>query len=533
MRPSLKDLGDPFLLKNMDLAVRRLVQAVENKESVLVLGDYDVDGVTSTALLVRVLNQFGLKPRYVIPIRSEEGYGLTHSILERSLAYGKPELFIALDCGTNSHDEVAYLKSEGVDVMIVDHHQRKEGVSSDAILINPHVNDEKNAPWLQMCTVGLVFKLFHALVKYLRESGDLVAQKIKVRDCLHIVAMGTVADMVPLLKENRVLTKYGLEDMKNNSRPGLKALCNVSGLTAGQDIKPMDIAFKLGPRINASGRLADAALSVSMLLGNDVSKCSQIAKSLDIMNRERQEIEKQVMEEVLERVEVEGLSKSLAIVLYGEAWHSGVVGIVAGKLCRLYHRPCIVLGKDGRLAKGSGRSVDGVNLVQALSECKEYLGKWGGHPMAAGVGMEIKQYGFFREAFVAAVSRQTGNKLPEPSMNISEWLPIEALQGRLLDELDMLHPFGMSNLEPVFGLREVVLTKRPDIFAEEHFRFQLPVPNAPNISGVAWKMADRLPPVEIPIDMAIRFGWRYWNGRKFPQVQLEDWRMAEHGLGIL
>src|SRR5271167_1586765 len=260
LRPDLSRLEDPFLVGNIVPAVARLKAAIEARERIIVLGDYDVDGVSSTALLVLVLRRFGLDPSFVVPRRSEDGYGLSRSAIDRALEAGRPGLFVALDCGTNSTEEIGYLVGQGIDVLVVDHHRSKEGAGKQGILINPHVETAGGGPaqpaWQHLCTVGLVFKLMHGLLKRLRSEGHPVAERVKLRDYLDFVAMGTIADLVPLLGENRILAKTGLRILKETTRPGLRALMEVSGIATSQTMQPVDISFRLGPRINASGRLA-------------------------------------------------------------------------------------------------------------------------------------------------------------------------------------------------------------------------------------------------------------------------------------
>src|SRR5262245_28088627 len=368
LQPALAGLNDPFLLRNIEAAATRLRQAIAQRENIVVLGDYDVDGVSSTALLVMVLRRFGLNPRFVVPRRSEDGYGLSKSAIDRALEGGRPHLFIALDCGTNSRAEAAYLREQGIDVIVIDHHRSKEDAPGECLLINPHVHtcaQNSDGPWRNLCTVGLVFKLCHGLLKQLRAENHPVAFRIKLRDHLDLVALGTVADLVPLLGENRILARHGLRILQETHRPGLRSLMEVAGVKPAQGITPTDISFRLGPRINASGRLADAALSVELLLSDDLAFCTETAQQLDAFNRERQEIERAITEEAERIIETQFASQS-GIVLFAENWHPGVVGIVAGRVTRKYNRPCVVLGNEGEMAKGSGRSVDGINLVEVL-----------------------------------------------------------------------------------------------------------------------------------------------------------------------
>jgi single-stranded-DNA-specific exonuclease len=526
LQPALAGINDPFLLQNLAAAATRLRQAIAGREQVVVLGDYDVDGVSSTALLVMVLRRFGLNPRFVVPRRSEDGYGLSRSAIDRALEGGKPDLFVALDCGTNSHAEAAYLRGQGIDVMVIDHHRSKEQPLQECLLINPHVHGcaaDSDGAWRHLCTVGLVFKLCHGLLKQLRAENHPVSFRVKLRDHLDLVALGTVADLVPLLGENRILARHGLRILQETQRPGLRSLMEVAGVKPSQGITPTDISFRLGPRINASGRLADAALSVELLLSDDAVFCAETARQLDAFNRERQEIERAITDEA-ERMIEERFMAEPGVVLYAENWHPGVVGIVAGRVTRKYNRPCVVLGNDGDSAKGSGRSVDGVNLVEVLGQCSEHLGSWGGHPMAVGVALPKQHLDAFRAGFSAAVRAHAGGDIAEARISLAAWLTPEQITERLMDELDALHPFGQGNPEPIFGVRGVVLRTPPEVFKEQHFRFQFEDARGRRLHGVAWKLAHRVPPRSVPLDLAVELKWNHFNQRKLLQVGLIDWR---------
>jgi single-stranded-DNA-specific exonuclease len=527
LKPALARLADPFLLKNLDRATARLRRALLEKEEIVVLGDYDVDGVSSTALLVSILRRFGARPRFVVPRRLEDGYGLSRSAIDRALEPGRPRLFVALDCGTNSHDEVAYLVSLGIDVIVVDHHRSKEKPLEQAVLINPHAHEMPgDEAWRHLCTVGLVFKLVHGLVKELRAENHPEAHAVKLRDYLDLVALGTVADLVPLQHENRILASYGLRTLREAARPGLRALMEVAGVRPGQDLMPVDISFRLGPRINASGRLADAALSVELILSDDARFCRETARQLDDFNRERQGIERAITDDA-DRLVEERYSDQPGIVLYADDWHPGVVGIVAGRVTRKYHRPCIVLGNEGAQAKGSGRSVDGINLVEVLGGCADLLSSWGGHPMAVGVALPKENVEKFRVRFAEGIRTWTGGRAPDPELLISAWIRPTDIHEPLMDDLSRMHPFGQANPEPVFGLRGIVLRQRPEVFKGTHFRFVLELGDGRRLFGVAWKMADRLPPTDRPIDLAVELAWNYFNDRKNIQIELVDWRPSE------
>lgn len=523
LHPKLDHISDPLKVGNLERAVDRLITAIDAGEKVAILGDYDVDGVTSTTLLTGILRTLGLSPAYFVPRRLEEGYGLSRAALERVLAQDDFSLFIAMDCGTNSLDEVALLRSRGLDVIIIDHHRSKHEPASDCILVNPHVCDTGDAPWRNLCTVGLAFKVAHGLLKKLRARGDSRAKGIVMREYLDLVALGTIADLVPLTEENRVMTHHGLRQLRATKREGVKALMKVSRITPDAELHPVDVSFRLGPRINASGRLADAALPVEMLLGDDAVKCRIAAESLDEMNRERQDIEKVVFDEAMKQLSEYG-TEQRGLLAFGD-WHPGVVGIVAGKLARHFNRPCIVLGREGDFAKGSGRSVAGISLVEVLKDSAPLLEAWGGHPMAVGITLRAKNAEAFRQSFNAGVTAWlNAGRVPDASLIIAGRLAPEEITDELLDQLDRLHPHGEANPEPVFALCGITLRDRPLFFGENNFRFQLPVSPGRKLGVVAWRKAENPPPPDKPVDLAIRLGWNHYNGRKYPQAELMDWR---------
>jgi single-stranded-DNA-specific exonuclease len=529
LRPRLAHLADPFLITNTTAAVERIARAIAAGERIAILGDYDVDGVTSTTLLVSVLRGLGADPRYYVPRRLEEGYGMSTAAIERVLADGPFALFIALDCGTNSVAEAADLAARGTDVIIIDHHRSKNPPAENCILVNPHVHDttDAGAPWRVFCTVGLVFKVCHALLKHLRAAGCEAAAGIVLKDYLDLVAMGTVADLVPLSGENRLLASHGLAHLRTTANEGLRALKKASGIVEDAQIFPADISFRIGPRINASGRLADAILPVEMLLAADPARCAEIAEELNAMNRERQEIERQVSAEALAQLEAIAATLPHGLVAHGD-WHPGVVGIVAGKLCRHFNRPCIVLGKEGTLAKGSGRSVAGISLVESLQPSADILESWGGHPMAVGVSIEATRVPELRERFNAAVGALLlGTPPQEEPTTIAAWLDNHVISDDFLDQLALLHPFGEGNPEPVFGIASVTLRTPPVLFGEGNYRFQIQLDAWRRLGVVAWRKAKNTPPAGVPLDLAVKLGWNCYNGRRYPQAELIEWRTAE------
>ena len=477
--------------------------------------------------MVSMLRTLELAPKFCVPRRLDEGYGLSLEAIERVFDGQIPQLFIALDCGTNAHESIAYLRDLGIDVIVVDHHQTNTQAPKDCIFINPHVNDHKDAPWRNLCTAGLVFKLLHGLLKLRRQADDPRVERIQLKDYLDLVAMGTVADLVPLQGENRILSWFGLKHLRANDRAGVRALAEVAGIDSCQEMVSSDISFKIAPRINASGRLADASLPIELLLQDDYRSCTNIAERLDEINKERQIIERGIAKVAEQRAASE-FADAPGILLFSEDWHPGVVGIVASRVSRRFHKPCVILGAEGELAKGSGRSVASVNLVEVFQLCTHLLEHWGGHPMAAGVSLKSSDVAAFTKCYLESLEALNPGGLPEPSLEISTWLDMGDLNGSLLEELDRLHPFGQGNREPIFGLRDLVLEDSPDSFGDGNFRFRLPAQAGAKrgISGIAWQLGEP-PKIGKSVDLAFRFSWNYWRNNRYPQLTLIDWRFSE------
>jgi single-stranded-DNA-specific exonuclease len=529
LKPALKGLSNPLKLTNLEQAANRILKGVRENDNILILGDYDVDGVTSTTLLVSFLKIFGSLPRFVVPRRLEEGYGMSRQLLDRAISEEKPDLFIALDCGTNSVEEVAYLRKHGIEVVVVDHHQSTQEESADCILVNPHVLDPEDSPWKDLCSVGLTFKLVHGIVKILRDQGNEEAHQIQLKDYLDLVALGTIADLVPLRKENRILVRHGLRRLRQSPRCGIQALFQVSGLgIEGKDLRATDISFRLGPRINASGRLADATLPIEMLLSDNFQTSIVAARQLDEMNTERQKIERDIVLEA-EQLVNDNYQDAHGVVVFNESWHPGVVGIVASRLTNILKKPAIVLGAEGSIAKGSGRSVPGLDLVQALNSAESLLADYGGHPMAVGLSLEQKDLADFRVAFNQAVLDQIGKTKLEETLDIECWVQPEDIGYNLLYQLDQLQPFGQGNPEPVLGARFLELAYPPQAFGVggKNFRFFHFNNEGERVSAIAWNLGSRIPPPKVPIDIAFKFAWNYYNGTSSPQMEIVDWRFSK------
>jgi single-stranded-DNA-specific exonuclease len=463
LHPRLKDLGDPHALPGVEAAVRRLLRAIDSGESVVLYGDYDVDGVSSIALLHNLLRGYGLDPRPFLPTRLEEGYGLSRKGVEHCLEGGRPGLLVAADCGTNSREEARLLREHGVDLIILDHHEPSpEGVAECVALVNPKLGDDYH----YLCTVGVVFKIAHALLRARPLPG------FDLKDHLDLVALGTIADIVPLERENRLFARRGLAQLERTVHPGLVALKSVAGVVS--PIRTHDVGFKLGPRLNASGRLDTALASLDLLLCREPGEARLLAESLDRQNRERQELELATREDAERLIEEMGPgSRSHAIVVGSRGWHPGVVGIVASRISKQYHRPTFVIGiaEDG-LGKGSGRSVPGVSLVEALDSCRDLIEAGGGHEMAAGVSVREEHLDAFREALVRSVMAQADADTLVPKLHIDATLCLAELSLELLDSYELLRPFGTGNPQPLFMAEGVRVVGEPRVIKERHLKFR-------------------------------------------------------------
>jgi single-stranded-DNA-specific exonuclease len=496
LRPRLRALSDPFDLPDMDVAVDRILSAVEKKERIVLYGDYDVDGVTSLAFLKTVLDAYEAEVECFLPNRMEEGYGLTPEGIRRCLKECRPELLIALDCGTVSVNEIAGLQSAGVDVVVVDHHECKQLLPACLALVNP-----KRSPGFEdFCTVGLAFKVGHALLKR---------------------ALGTVADLVPITGENRILVQAGLRRIETAPRPGIQALIEVSG--ARSPLNTTDISFKLAPRLNAAGRLGDAKQALKLLLTQDYVVAHQIASVLDLQNRERQDLERATFEQAVADAE-KMLSKSArAIVVGRRGWHLGVLGIVASRLVRAYHCAAFVLGFDetGR-GKGSGRSIEGVSLIKALGSCGEHLEQFGGHDQAAGLSMMESNLEAFRERFAQAIEEQINEENRTPRLLLDAELDLDAVDMTLLACHAMLEPFGIGNPQPLFVARGVAPVREPRVVREKHLLLQLRHHHRPVPAVYFGGAREELP--RPPWDIAFRIERNEYQGRVSPQVQVQHVR---------
>ena len=514
INPLLKMLGDPFALPQMDAAVTRILAAVDSGERIVLYGDYDVDGVTSLALLTQVLRAYGVEAPCFLPLRADEGYGLSADGVARCVAELAPRLLIAVDCGTSSVAEIATLQAQGIDVIVLDHHEGKDALPECAAVVNPKLG----ADFHYLCSVGLVFKTAHALLKR-RPLPDF-----DLRAHLDLVALGTVADLVPLHGENRALVKRGLAQLAETRRPGLRELIAVSGLRA--PFTTMNIGFGLAPRLNAAGRLGTAQDALELLLTEDASLARTIAASLDAQNRERRAVEDDVLRQAEAQV-AEGFDaeRDAAIVVGAQGWHTGVIGIVASRLQKRFHRPALVIGFDETgLGKGSGRSIAGLSLVAALAACGEFLEKHGGHDMAAGLTIREARFAEFRAAFLAhALGRLSAEQL-QPRLHLDAELTLGEIDYDLLAHHEALQPFGMAHPQPLFFARSVTLAAEPRVMKEKHLSLVLRQ-NGDEYRAVWFGAANEVRP-RLPWDIAFQIERNEWQGRITPQIHIRAVRAS-------
>ena len=516
LRPRLSSLSDPFLLPQMGAAVSSVLAALDQHERIVLFGDYDVDGVTSLALLDEMLRAYGGAPELFLPLRIEEGYGLSRESVERCLEQYRPQLLIAVDCGTSSVNEIAILSERAVDVIVLDHHEPKARLPGCVAIVNPKLTE---CGFEYLCSVGIVFKLCHALLK----TRPLPEFDLKSK--LDLVALGTVADIVPLRGENRVLVQRGAIEIAQTSRIGLQKLMQISGVRP--PILPEDIGYRLGPRLNAAGRLSTAEKSLRLLLTKDEGEAAVLAAELDQQNRERQQVETEIFVAATDKINGEfDPARDAAIVAGARGWHPGVLGIVASRLVRKYHRPAIVIGfDDNGIGKGSGRSIDGMNLVEALNRCAASLDKYGGHEMAAGLALCEENFDRFAETFRSTARELLSDEALQPCIRLDHELPFTEIDVEFLRWHEILQPFGNGNPQPLFFAREVEPVVPPRVVKEKHLIFRLRQGDRHRRAVYFDGMANQLPPP--PWDIAFRICADEYGGETLVAMHIEALRAAE------
>lgn len=446
-RPSLTELHDPFLMDGMDAAVERINEALGRKERILVYGDYDVDGTTAVTLVYRFLQQFTTNIDYYIPNRYNDGYGVSFKGVDYAHETGV-KLVIVLDCGVKAVNEIAYAKEYGIDFIVCDHHVQDEVLPPAVAILNPKLIGS-NYPYPHLSGCGVGFKLMQAFAK---DNGIEFSQLIPYLD---LVAVSIASDIVPIMGENRILAYHGLRQLNHNPSTGLKAIIEVCGLK-DKEIKINDIIFKIGPRINASGRIQKGKEAVDLLTEKDYTKALELSNQINEYNEARKDLDKNMTEEANQIVDnLEGLADKRSIVLYNEDWHRGVIGIVASRLTELFYRPSVVLTKTNDMATGSARSVADFDVYKAIESCRDLLDNFGGHPYAAGLTLKVENIEEFTRRFEEYVSENIKPTQTNAVIYIDDEITFREITQKLNNDLKRFEPFGPDNLKPIFCTRQV------------------------------------------------------------------------------
>ena len=519
LKPRLNSLSNPFLLPDMQRAVDRIWQAVDAEETIVVFGDYDVDGVTSTALLVRLLSELGVKTFSFIPDRMNDGYGFSLSAFEHCQKMCDMSLLVTVDCGTNSIETIAHAQANGVDVIVTDHHEPEQKTAAPIALVNPKlgkISDVEN-----LAGVGVVFKLAHALIKQGRKLKKALAEKIDLQDYLDLVALGTVGDLVPLLLENRTLVRHGLARFNTTRWEGLKALKESAKVK--NEVTSYHLGFQIAPRINAAGRVGKPLQALELLTTDSPEVAKELADLLNQKNQERRRIEQEITEAALAEIEEYfDPKKNRGLVVFGDDWHPGVVGIVASRVSRHFHRPTIVLSglRGGAVIRGSCRGIAGFDLLVALKRCGEHLQQFGGHKMAAGVEVRVEALEAFKNDFNHAVAEQFSDSDLEPVLHIDAPIQGKEMNEDFFASLCQLRPFGQENPEPVWLLKKAEVKGAVQRVGKKHLKFSVLV-EGEVFEAIAFNFKKETLPVGC-VDLVFKLQENRWRGRRTLQLQVLD-----------
>ncbi len=517
LQADLGDLLDPFLFKDMEKAVRLIIKHIKEQNKIFVYGDFDADGVTSSALLVEVLNILKANVDVHIPDRVNEGYGVNRDAIEDIKNRGG-KLIITVDCGIKNKEEVSLIKEKGLDVLITDHHTPPEKKNlPQCLLINPALK-EKNYSFYYLAGVGVAFKLAQALIS--KSSLTAEDKKILQNKILDLVAIGTIADCVSLTGENRILTKAGLKAMNKKQRTGVKSLLKIAGLE-GKELKAWNIGFQIAPRLNASGRMGQAAEAFELLLSKDKKNSQAIAENLNNKNARRQQITEDIISEAEEQIKKQEDDKVMVVINHEkDRWSEGVIGLVAGRLTEKYYRPFLVLTKTDECYKGSGRSIEEFNLIKAIDENKQFLDKFGGHPSACGFSLFESNLDYFVKAIKSTALRELKDLDLKPKTDIDMELDLSQINHDLVEQIEVLAPFGQDNPVPVFvskgaRIKDIVLMGND----KKHIKFRLN-----GFWAVAFSQADKWQDLKIgdTIDIVYTLDLNKFNGNTQVQLKVID-----------
>lgn len=498
LSPSLENLRNPFEIPGMEDAADRVVRALNSGERIAIYGDYDVDGITSIALLSNFLSTYTSDITCYTPDRIEEGYGLHLKAMERLRNEGVSVL-VAVDVGIADTEAVETAQSYGIDVLVIDHHQPPPDLPKALVLVDPHLRDESGY-FKCLSAAGLTLYLLIALRAKLRNLGKYAHSKEpNLKFDMDLAALGTIADMAPLVGPNRVIAYYGLEELSAERRPGISSLKKVAGLYR-KKVTSGNVSFQLAPRINAAGRMADASIAVELLTTKDSLRADEIARQLEALNTHRQEVENKIMSDVMKQIERKELFRQSAIVVGGRGWHQGVIGIIASKITEIYGLPSVVVSLDGDTSKGSARSINGVNIFHAIRECSDLLVSFGGHEMAGGIVISEKKLREFNEKFLETVKGLT-DRVEKTGLRIDAELDIEEdLDGKLAKELQKLSPHGVGNPEPIFKSSEVEAIE-PKII-KNHLKFRVKTGLEGQVEAIGFDMAGMMDMLKNRVDIA-------------------------------
>ena len=521
-RPSLDDLHSPWLMKDMEKAVGRIVRAVQEIEKLLVFGDYDVDGTTAVASMFLFLQKIHHNLDFYIPHRYREGYGVSKAGIDFAKENGFT-LIISLDCGIKSADLIAYAKELGIDFIVCDHHLPDKVLPPAVAILNPKQTDCLY-PFKELCGCGVGFKLMCALEEKLNLPKGTAFEQ------LDLVATAIAADIVPVNGENRILAFHGLKKANENPNKGIKALTKLSGLV--KELHITNLVFMIAPRVNAAGRMDDASKAVRMFIAKTEDEAMNYAEMLHSDNFDRKEADSSITEEALALIQEnkEWINRKSTVV-FKSHWHKGVVGIVASRLIEHYYRPTIVLTRSGDYAAGSARSVPGFNLYEAIHACRDHLLGYGGHFAAAGMTLELGQVDAFREKFEEVVANSIDPKMLIPEIVIDAEIKLDDIRQPFFNILCQMEPFGPENLRPVFITRNVTDTGWSKIVKEDHLKFSVKQNNV-TISGIGFNMADKYPLLQEkkPVDVVYKIDENEWQDRKSLQIRVIDVRPASQRL---
>lgn len=524
LHPRLSAISDPFRMPGMTDAVDRIWRALDTGERIAVFGDYDADGITSTALLVQVLRLLGGNVETCLPNRMTEGYGLTVAGIERCINTLDPRLIITVDCGSNSVEAIAIAAQRKIDVVVTDHHEIQDTAAAPVAMVNPHLSNDEDVKGL--AGVGVAFKVSHALLKRGRDRGNAASGKVDLRRLLDLVAIGTVADMAPLRGENRILVWNGIIRLRETSNIGLGTLLDMLELPR-ESIDAYHLGFVIGPRFNAAGRLGSPESVLELLLTDDAERAAILVKELEAVNQRRISVERETSDKA--RQEANRLfdpERDQCVVVGKDDLHIGVIGLAASRLCREYGRPALVIafGEDG-VGKGSGRSVPGFDLVAGLGECAETLEGFGGHSAAAGFSVRRERFDEFRKRFQEVCRIKLSAADLQPIQHVDAWLDLRDADRRLLSALDQLKPFGEGNPMPVWAAGALGIAGEPRILKDSHLKMTLTSGGA-QLEAIAFGMSGRPIPTGA-IDVAFTLTRNTYGGRDSPQMEIKDFREAQ------